>query len=76
MHRDSKSEQYAHTEQISLDDADVVLFGLPAPPQTFEKFEGKPCLDNHQSFQYKELLSRWRTEINSALVPAKLCLSS
>ena len=57
---------------MSLDDADLVLFGLPTAPQAFETYyQGKPCLSDDQSFRYKELLSRWRRELGSAVTSGK-----
>ncbi|MXX19680.1 MAG: hypothetical protein F4X03_12405 [Dehalococcoidia bacterium] len=62
---------YEHGQEVSLDDADVVFFGLPEAPWEPKRYRGKPSLDDDDSFRYKALLSRWRTELLSALRAGK-----
>ncbi|MCY3881000.1 MAG: hypothetical protein OXG61_02650 [Chloroflexi bacterium] len=54
-----------------MDDADVVMFGLPRAPWASETYNGKRCLDDDDSFSYKTRLTRWRTEIASAIASGK-----
>ena len=56
---------------MSLDDAGVVVFCLPWAPGAVDTYHGTPLLDDDQSFKYKGLLSRWRTELRSAVDSGK-----
>ncbi|MCY4575529.1 MAG: hypothetical protein OXC55_02835 [Chloroflexi bacterium] len=56
---------------MSLDDADIVAFGLPITPFATRFYRGKPSLSEDQSFRYKELLHRWRRELLSAVNAGK-----
>ena len=71
LHADAGAVSYEHGHAVSLDDADVVFFGLPQPPTASERYQGKPSLDNFQSFRYSELLTRWRTELKAAIGAGK-----
>ena len=71
LHPDAGAESYRHEHLVSLDDADVVLFGLPRPPLAYDTYMGKPCLSDDESTWYKELLSRWRSELLSAVTAGK-----
>ena len=68
----------SHESQVSLDDADVVLFALPsapgsdnAGPQRHNTHRGKPILSEIQSFEYRELTGRWHSELESAIAAGK-----
>ena len=54
-----------------MDDADVVLFGLPRAPYADDTYLGRPRLSDYRSFWYMELLGRWRTELLSAVNAGK-----
>ena len=73
LHLDAGAESYRHEHLVSLDDADVVVFGLPRPPVVYDTdtYMGKPCLSDDSSSLYKELLSRWRGELSSAVAAGK-----
>ena len=71
LHPDAEAESYRHQHLVSLDDADVVVFGLPRPPAARETHMGKPCLSDDSSSWYTELLSRWRGELSSAVAAGK-----
>ena len=71
LHPDAASESFRHAEEVSLDDADVVLFGLPRAPYADDTYLGRPRLSDYRSFWYMELLGRWRTELLSAVNAGK-----
>ena len=71
LHRDAAAESFRHAEEVSLDDADVVLFGLPRAPYADDTYLGRPRLNDYRSFWYMELLGRWRTELLSAVNAGK-----
>lgn len=71
LHEDAGAESYKHQHNVSLDDSDVVMFALPRAPWSSETYKGKPCLDEDDSFSYKARLTRWRTEIASAIGSGK-----
>lgn len=67
LHAESGAVTYGHPSTVSLDDADVVIFGLPQPPAASGSYKGKPSLNNFDSFKYRALLARWQTELEGAL---------
>ena len=71
LHPDAGAESYAHHHEVSLDDADLVLFGLPRAPYADDTYLGRPRLSDYPSFWYMELLGRWRTELLSAVNAGK-----
>ena len=48
-----------------------MLFALPRPPSASDKYLGKPSLSDDQSFQYRELITRWHSELHSAVRSGK-----
>ena len=71
LHSDAQAESFSHSREISLDDADVIFFALPSAPYSANIYKGKPSLNSDLSFAYKELLHRWRSELNSAVASGK-----
>ncbi|RLT35025.1 MAG: hypothetical protein DWI59_04760 [Chloroflexi bacterium] len=71
LHDGASAASASHDAEVSLDDADVILFSLPIPPTAYEAYQGKPCLSDDQSFKYKEKLSRWQRELASAVRAGK-----
>ncbi len=58
----------------SLLDYDVIIFDLAIDDfygYGYEHFEGKPCLDDTNSFRLKEHIEHWRREILEALKAGK-----
>ena len=71
FHPDAPAESFPHDVEVSLDDADVVLFNLPYAPPSHSTFRGKPSLSDDDSFRYKGLIQRWRSELHSAVTAGK-----
>ena len=71
LHHDAQVELYPHDNEVSLDDADIVVFALPRAPAAFDTYLGKRCLSDDQSFRYKDQISRWNSELRLSVAAGK-----
>ena len=71
LHHDAQVELYSHDNEVSLDDADIVVFALPRAPAAFDTYLGKRCLSDDQSFRYKDQISRWNSELRLSVAAGK-----